>query len=62
MHVTFPNGKKRVELTATEHKKCNNARQLMQALAEVGVQHAAEAAQSISDAMAEFVKNDTPAK
>ena len=37
MHVTFKDGKKRIELTATERKKIIDARLLMQALSDVGL-------------------------
>ena len=37
MHVTFKDGKKRIELTATERKKIIDAKLLMQALSDVGL-------------------------
>ena len=52
MHVTFPNGKKRVELTATELSKFWQVKSLLQALCGVGITAAGEAAEKIGETLA----------
>ena len=52
MHVTFPNGKKRVALTATERNKCIDVACLMEALNSVGITAAGEAKTKVYEALA----------